>query len=139
MKHDARGLRGLARRVGNVKALNPQGVDVIWHQIQRLHQGASPRLLRAFLAEQAGQLDVGVVLRHLQPNTALLTWVVDHADLGLRLLGQGFDQNPVNRHTGNQGGRDGHVDVMLGDEGLKNQNLDRNGRRTGNFILAIRF
>lgn len=58
VEHHARRLGGLARRVRNVKALDREGIEVLFAQVQRLGEGPGTRLLRTLFGQQAGQLDV---------------------------------------------------------------------------------
>ena len=128
VKHHAGGLRGLARRVRNVEALDRQGIEVFLRQIQRLGQGARARLLRARLGQQARQLQVGILARHVEPGAVLTTRLVHHAHALSGLLRQRLRQHLVHRLAGDQQGRHGHADVVLRDEGLQHLLLHRRGR-----------
>jgi hypothetical protein len=86
LEHHARGLRRLARRVRDVEALDAEVVQVVAREVQRLDQRAGARLLRAFFGQQAGQLQPGIRLGHLQPVAALLARLEHrrHAPAGLQ-------------------------------------------------------
>ena len=102
-----------------------QGVQIVGRQIQRIRQGAGSGLLRALLGQQAGQLNVGVFLTHLQPNPTLLTRVVHSRNFVSRLLRERCHQVLVHRHAGDQRGRHRNADVVLGQEGFQHLHLDR--------------
>ena len=85
-------------------------------------------------------MQVGVLLRHVEPGTALLARLVDGMYAHAGLLGQCVHQRLVHRHAGDQQGRHRHADVMLGDEGFQNQCLYRARHRHGmgcGFVRAI--
>ncbi len=141
VEHHARGLGGFARRVRDVKALDGELVQVFGWQVQCLGQRAGARLLRAFLGQQPGQLQVGVLLRHVQPGAALLARLVDGMHAHTALLGQRRQQGLVHRHAGHQQRRHGHADVVLGDEGFQHQRLHRarsGGRDKGRALFPPR-
>ena len=56
VKHNAGGLGGFSRCMGNIETLDAQVVQVFHCHVQRIHQGAGTRLLRTFLGQQAGKL-----------------------------------------------------------------------------------
>ena len=140
VEHHARCLGGFARSVRNVEALDRELVQVLRRQVQCLGQGTRAGLLRALFRQKAGQLQVGVLLRHVEPGTALLARLVDGMYAHTGLLGQCVHQRLVHRHAGDQQGRHRHADVMLGDEGFQHQCLyrarDRRGMGCG-FVRAI--
>src|SRR6185295_10532228 len=55
LEDDARRLRRLARGVADVEALDPERVQVLDREVERIDERARARLLRAFLGEQLGE------------------------------------------------------------------------------------
>ena len=137
VKHHARSLGGFAGGVGNVKTLHPQRFQIVQRQIQRLHQGAGARLLRALFRKQAGELQVGVGLRHLQPLAALFARLVYRCHLHPRLHRQRLEQHLAHRLAHYQRGRHGHIQVVLRHKGFQHLGFDRVagllGRQVGTF------
>ena len=125
LKHHARRLGGFARRMRDVETLNAQEVQIVLRQVQRLRQRAGAGLLRAFFGKQAGQLQLRVVLCHIQPGTALLARLVHSRNPHARLHAQRVEQAALHRFAGDEHRRHRYVEVVLGDEGLKHQHLHR--------------
>ena len=111
----------------NVKALNAQGVEFVQRHVQCFSQGPRARLLRAFFCQQACQLQVGIFLRHVQPDAALLARLVNGGELDAALRRQRTDQQFVDRRTADQRGWHGHVEVVLGNKGFEHHGLHRLG------------
>ena len=129
MKHHTGRLGAFAAGVRDVKAFDGQLVEILDRQVQHLGQGARARLLRAFFGQQPGQLNVGIFLRHLQPDAALLARLLNHGDAHAGLLGQQLHQPLLHGMADDERGRHGHADIVLGDEGLQHQLL--HGPRLG--------
>ena len=120
----------------DVETLDGELVQVFGRQIQRLGQGPRAGLLRALFRQQACQLQVGVLLRHVQPRAALLARLVDGVDAQAGLIRQRLHQRLVHGHAGHQHRRRGHADVVLGDEGFQHLGLHRAGRPAA--VLGVR-
>src|SRR5471032_172247 len=132
VEHHARGLRGLALRVRDVEALHPQRVDVFRLQLQRLHQRARARLLRALLRQQPRQRDLRALLRQLQPFAALVMRLEDQVDAVAALLLQGLHQRRVVEFDiQDQRAGDELLGVVLDQEGGQHFKLDRLFRDRG--------
>ena len=101
MEHHARRLGRLAGRVRNVETFDAERIEIVGRQIQGVDQGAGAGLLRAFFRQQAGQLDGGILLRHLQPQPALFTRVVHCVDAHPGLLRQQVEQLAAHGFAGN--------------------------------------
>ena len=127
LKHHARGLGGFPCGVGNIKALNAQGVEFVQRHVQCFSQGAGTRLLRAFFCQQACQLQIGIFLRHVQPDAALLARLVNGGELDAALRRQRTDQQFVDRRTADQRGWHGDVEVVLGNKGFEHYGFHRLG------------
>ncbi|MNV49128.1 hypothetical protein D3C71_1410710 [compost metagenome] len=88
VEHHARRLGGFARRVRDVKTLDGELVKVFGRQVQRFGQRPGAGLLRSFFCQQTGQLQVGVLLRHVQPGAALFAGLVDRRHTHTTLVAQ---------------------------------------------------
>ena len=128
LEHHARGLRGFARGVRNIKALDAQLGQVFLRQVQSIHQRAGTGLLRAFFGQQARQLQASVLLRHVQPGAALFARLVHRMDAHAGLRSQRVQQGARHRRAGHQCGRHRHSDVMLGNESFEHLCLHAAGR-----------
>ena len=127
MKDDAGRLGVLSTGVRDVKALNAQLIQVIDRQVQRLGQCARARLLRAFLGQQARQLNIGVLLRHLQPDAALFTRLLHHGNAQTALLGQQRHQLFIDGMADDQRRRHSHAHIVLGYKGFQHLLFHRLG------------
>ena len=76
LEDDARRLGRLAGGVADVEALDPERMQVLDLEVERVDQGAGARLLRAFLGEQLGQAERGAVDAHVEPGAARLARLV---------------------------------------------------------------
>ena len=136
VKHHARRLRGLARRVRDVEALDRQVIQALHRQIQRLGERARARLLRTLLGQQARQLNVGVLLRHVEPGPALLARLVHRHRTLAGLLPKCVQQVFIHRFANDQHRRHGHTQVVLRDEGRQHLLLLRRGRCVLSAVLG---
>jgi hypothetical protein len=89
-----------------------------------LHQRTGASLLRALFGQQPGQLQLGVLLGHFQPEPALLTRVVHRADAHPACAPRAAS-GLADRRAGDQRGRHRHANVVLGNESLQHLHFHR--------------
>ena len=85
MEHHARSLGSLTGGMRDVKAFNPEFVEIVQSQIQSIGQCTRTGLLRALFGQQTGQLQARVGLRHFKPHTSLLARLMNSRDLNTGL------------------------------------------------------
>ena len=88
-----------------------------------MHQSAGARLLRSFFGQQAGELQRGIGLSHVQPRPALLARLVHCVGLDAVLFRERLQQQLIHRLADHQHTRHGNADVMLRQKGLQNPPL----------------
>jgi hypothetical protein len=62
--------------VADVEALDPERMQVLDREVERVDEGARARLLRAFLGEQLGEAQRRAADAHVEPGAARLARLV---------------------------------------------------------------
>ena len=109
----------------DIKALDAQLFQALLRQVQCLVQRTGACLLRAFFGQQTCKLDACVLLRHLQPDAALLARLMHGGHLVARLRGQGLHELDIHHLAEHQHRRNGHIHIVLRQKCLEHAHLYR--------------
>ena len=123
LEHDAGRLCRLARGVADVETFDAEGVEVLGREVERFHQRAGARVLRPFLGQQLGELDLGALDAHVEPRSPRLARLVLRGDARPALRRQRVDERLVHRMAEHEQRRHAALEIVLGDEGLQHLHL----------------
>jgi hypothetical protein len=136
-KDDAGRLRRLAGGVADVEALDPERVQVLDREVERVDERTRARLLRALLGEQLGEAQGRALDAHVEPGAARLARLVLHRRADAALRRERLDQRLVDRIADDEERRHAAFEVVLGDECLEDAHLGRLRRLGGDRRVLV--